>query len=147
MNASAAKHNGNPEINAVKCDGCGACATLCPSGALRIVDEAEARIIEFSPAKCISCARCSEICPEHAVKMSAKTNLALLMTNMHSIEKVRLDLVTCENCHLPIGTAKKVLVVRERKGTVSEDKNLCDKCKRLLSSSLLARFQGTSRSP
>lgn len=51
-------------INKFKCGYCGACVSVCPVGALELVET----WIEVSE-KCISCGICSKICPVGAIEV------------------------------------------------------------------------------
>ncbi|WP_235855533.1 DUF362 domain-containing protein [Methanofollis fontis] len=53
-----------PLIDAERCTGCGVCADLCPTGAIRMKASALPRI---RVAECIRCLRCQERCPADAV--------------------------------------------------------------------------------
>lgn len=57
-----------PRIRSRLCTGCGACAGICPAGAIRLV-HGKARII---PDLCQECYCCQELCPYDAVKVSRK---------------------------------------------------------------------------
>ncbi len=48
--------------NADECTHCGHCITHCPTGALRIVDEAT-REVAYAESKCIECLACIRVCP------------------------------------------------------------------------------------
>ncbi|MBN1806524.1 MAG: 4Fe-4S binding protein [Sedimentisphaerales bacterium] len=50
-----------------KCVGCGACADICPRGAIAIVDNKA--VIDGN--KCVDCGRCMQVCPEGAIQPSA----------------------------------------------------------------------------
>ena len=63
---------GMPNIDAEKCTGCGACAQVCPTGAIEMVDEGCERRVWFKYEKCISCALCEEVCPEEAVRLAGE---------------------------------------------------------------------------
>lgn len=46
------------------CCGCGACAEVCPGGAVRMVSDGEGfRYPEVDQKKCLNCGRCEQVCP------------------------------------------------------------------------------------
>lgn len=58
-----------------KCTACGACANMCPSGAIDITGEENEFRIVFNLWKCSFCGTCQQVCPEEAVKLTADYNL------------------------------------------------------------------------
>lgn len=60
-----------PQIMVFKnlCTGCGACAEVCPSGAVVAEEGVYGRDLE----KCTDCGKCAEVCPSKAREMSGKT--------------------------------------------------------------------------
>lgn len=50
-----------PQTDAEKCTRCGACAAVCPSGAIRVGDE-----LQTDADKCIKCCACVKECPQQA---------------------------------------------------------------------------------
>ena len=56
-----------PQIRAKDCVGCGACAEICPRGAIEIA-QGKARIDRKS---CMRCFCCHEVCPQRAVDIAA----------------------------------------------------------------------------
>jgi uncharacterized Fe-S center protein len=57
--------NAVPKIKAKKCDACGACADLCPAGAIALDPKAA-----IKRELCIGCAACMAVCPAGAVSNS-----------------------------------------------------------------------------
>jgi ferredoxin len=53
--------------NDARCTHCGACVTVCPSGAF--VVESPSRRIKFLDKKCIVCGSCIRACPPRAMEM------------------------------------------------------------------------------
>ena len=48
-----------------KCITCGACVSICPVGAIKIVDGKA----QISEKKCIKCGNCSQFCPVAAIEI------------------------------------------------------------------------------
>jgi pyruvate formate lyase activating enzyme len=63
-----------PEIFFVSenCQGCGACAQVCPQGAIAVVDG----LARTDRAKCIGCGKCTEVCPNEARNLMGRSQTA-----------------------------------------------------------------------
>ncbi|MEK7860964.1 MAG: 4Fe-4S binding protein, partial [Chloroflexota bacterium] len=46
------------------CTLCGACAEVCPTGALALADEGASLTLTFDPRRCTACQLCVPRCPE-----------------------------------------------------------------------------------
>mgnify|MGYP001809575997 CR=1 FL=1 len=77
-----------PAIDAAACDGCAACARLCPTGAIR-VDEA-ASAFRLSAPDCTGCRLCADVCHTNAVLLE---RLALQRQDMVPLARSR-----CKAC-------------------------------------------------
>jgi ferredoxin len=53
--------------NDERCTHCGACITVCPTGAFRV--EPKTRMVIFENEKCIACGLCIPACPPHAMEV------------------------------------------------------------------------------
>lgn len=53
-------------IDKTKCISCGACVSICPVGAIKIVDGKA----QINPKKCIRCGGCSQFCPVSAIDLN-----------------------------------------------------------------------------
>ena len=51
-------------VDSEKCDGCGACADVCPTAAIAVTE-----IAEVAPEKCQGCGRCVAVCPQDALSL------------------------------------------------------------------------------
>lgn len=49
------------------CTDCGACVTICPTGALVI--DLQTREVKFDPEQCIACELCVPVCPPRAMRV------------------------------------------------------------------------------
>lgn len=56
---------GDIMVDEKKCIGCGACASICPTGAIKIVN-GKANI---DTKKCIKCGSCAQFCPVGAIEI------------------------------------------------------------------------------
>ncbi len=56
---------GLPVINDMQCGGCGACAELCPTGAISM------KPLSINMGKCVFCGDCARECPDNAIGFSA----------------------------------------------------------------------------
>jgi ferredoxin len=53
--------------NEERCTQCGACITVCPTGAFRL--DPKTRLVIFDDEKCIGCGLCIPACPPHAMEV------------------------------------------------------------------------------
>lgn len=56
------------QVNWDKCVQCGACVSICPTGALYVKDR-QSMEVAFDPDKCIACELCIRPCPPRAIKV------------------------------------------------------------------------------
>lgn len=63
----------NPELRATDaCLGHGVCASVCPTGALRLFEESGFRGLEFDSVGCFACGACVAVCPEQALRLEPR---------------------------------------------------------------------------
>ena len=55
-------------VDEKKCIGCGACTSICPVNAIKLVN-GKAKI---DPKKCIKCGSCAQFCPVAAIDLDKK---------------------------------------------------------------------------
>lgn len=53
--------------NEERCTHCGACITICPSGAFEL--EPKTRLVKFDDEKCVACGLCIKACPPRAMEV------------------------------------------------------------------------------
>lgn len=89
---------GRPIFDAVKCIGCGGCASNCPAREILVRDLCqEIRLLQYLGRRCTYCGRCAEVCPEKAITMSREFETA---TDQIGDLQQRLELFmsTCQRC-------------------------------------------------
>ena len=62
------------KINSEKCTGCGKCTSVCPQGAIAIVNKIA--VIDYN--KCIKCGICLQTCPHKAIYTKAESDQQIL---------------------------------------------------------------------
>jgi len=53
-----------PTVDSSLCRGCGICATVCPTGAIRV----ENKVAKIDAYRCIQCGQCVHACPFGAIR-------------------------------------------------------------------------------
>jgi ferredoxin len=53
--------------NEARCTQCGACVTICPTGAFKL--DQKTMVVKFDNEKCIGCGLCIPACPPHAMEV------------------------------------------------------------------------------
>ena len=53
--------------NEERCTHCGACVTICPSGAFEV--DLATRLVDFHDEKCVACGLCIKACPPRAMEV------------------------------------------------------------------------------
>jgi hydrogenase-4 component H len=110
---------GKPEVNDQECVGCETCANVCPSGAIRLVDNRETgkREIIRDFGKCIFCAMCEQHCiTEKGVILSDKIFDLAVFDRNQVIEKQEKDLVICKHCQAIITTEEHLHYLHKKLG-------------------------------
>lgn len=62
---------GRVELDTSRCLGCGMCAYVCVSEAIRLDPRDDGCTWRYDPGRCAYCARCVERCPANALSMTA----------------------------------------------------------------------------
>jgi len=97
---AAVEHPASPlgllACNDERCTLCGACAAVCPTRALRLVEGVDATVLHHDPAACVACAKCVPACPEHALAVTRGIDAARLAAG--PAELVRAEREACARC-------------------------------------------------
>ncbi|MHB8876846.1 MAG: 4Fe-4S dicluster domain-containing protein [Myxococcaceae bacterium] len=82
------------------CDACGACAALCPTGALGFSETPTQATLSFEAVRCTGCELCLARCPRQALAFSEIANTGDL--TRPAVVLVRAERRPCEACELPV---------------------------------------------
>jgi len=116
---------GKPQFDEAGCVGCGACAEVCPSSAIRVTDPRPGasarkrglqRKIELRYDACNFCGLCQSRCiTGEGIRLTDQFDLALLDRTL-AVEVVERELVACELCGGILTTRDHLLWVSGRLG-------------------------------
>jgi len=74
-----------PVIDAGRCDGCDACANLCPHGAVSLREPEAGRLVyRVEPADCTGCGVCVDVCECDAIRLSSMAPAHRLAVGLRS---------------------------------------------------------------
>jgi ferredoxin len=103
------------EIEKEKCDFCGTCSKLCPSGSLFTHIDNEKEHLLQKPSKCFKCGLCEKICPQKAISYKS----------INSIKVFREE----KNTFLITGKSKRCLNCNSM-FLDKDEETLCANCKK-----------------
>ena len=76
--APPAAYRGQVLLDAARCVGDGACARVCPSGAIGVAADSDGGWAwDLDDARCVFCGLCAEACPTGAIALSTEFELAV----------------------------------------------------------------------
>lgn len=117
------RYRGKPEFDIDKCIGCGACVNVCPTRALTMSDNVEAkppvRRITLRYDTCIFCGNCAENCTtETGIKLSNQWDLAGL--DRQAMQETNdYEIQLCEKCGAILSTKKHLVWLYEKLGPLA----------------------------
>jgi len=105
------------------CTLCGFCAQVCPTHALKVLEDTEHTSLVLEATKCIHCNKCEKICEFHAVKM------VLPSVNDAGRQTLRQSLqVNCQKCGQPVVSQAEMDYIVSQIGETSWQ-HLCLDCR------------------
>lgn len=86
-------------VNSV-CIACGACARICPTGALHFIKKQKTATFDLSltPSLCIGCEACTHICPANAIEVNHHPSTNEIFNGNKRISLATGNLQACEKC-------------------------------------------------
>lgn len=102
---AAAGYRGKPEFSEADCVGCKACAEVCPSRAIEVIDDIKSltRTLIHHQDMCVFCQQCERACiTEKGIKLTTEFDLATY-NRFEAITKSVKKLILCDNCNEIIG--------------------------------------------
>jgi len=96
-----------------KCTNCSVCYKVCPTGALKGIENGLK--IQFEPSLCVKCRVCHEVCPEDCLHLTEKLNLKDFVDG----KKILAEhiMIQCEECLMPF--------------SYKGDTTICPRCRQL----------------
>ena len=117
------RFRGKAKFYEAGCVGCGACAQVCPSGAITVTDDLKAgkRRLVLDYGRCIFCGTCQRACiTQEGVKLSQEYDTAHFDRNGPGASvAVEKDLAFCERCGGAITGRDHLVWMAERLGAMA----------------------------
>jgi formate hydrogenlyase subunit 6/NADH:ubiquinone oxidoreductase subunit I len=117
------RFRGKAKYSEAGCVGCGACAQVCPSGAITVTDDPRAgkRKLVLDYGRCIFCGTCERACiTQEGIKLSQEYDTAHFdRRGPEAFTSVEKDLAVCENCGAAITGKDHLVWMAERLGTMA----------------------------
>ena len=131
---------GKHEFDAEKCIGCGACAQVCSSDAIEVIDEDDKRLVKINYARCTFCGFCQDECPTQAIRLTKEYHLSTDNKKtayvMNEVEMFRCRI--CGSYYVPSEQIRwaverimeKAAVYRDLRKELEDAMQICPECRR-----------------
>lgn len=110
-------------LRADDCTLCGFCAQVCPTRALKIMQNAEGDFLSLNIAECVHCTKCARICEFHALEMRLPAPSAGETLILRQSPHVR-----CQKCEKPIASQAEMNYIVSQIGEAPWQ-HLCLNCR------------------
>ncbi len=131
---------GKHEFDGEKCIGCGACAQVCSSDAIDILEDNDKRIIKVNYGHCSFCAFCEDECPTNAIRLTREYHMLTDNRQTTNVAK-EVNLSPCTFCKALFVPAsqinwtldkidEKVPVYKEYRGKLKSAMEKCLNCRK-----------------
>jgi formate hydrogenlyase subunit 6/NADH:ubiquinone oxidoreductase subunit I len=140
---------GPVKIEVEKCIGCGMCAYVCVSYAVRVTENENSCEWQYLPGRCTFCGRCAAVCPGRALRMEGGSVPAYLSAGELD-ETHRVPYPACPECGRPSRPGAEHILMRaysELTEKVRENIFLCQRCRLRRSQKDLWATAGRSSHP
>jgi formate hydrogenlyase subunit 6/NADH:ubiquinone oxidoreductase subunit I len=122
---------GPVKIQTEKCIGCGMCAYVCVSGAIRVIDHEDHCEWAYSPGRCTFCGQCAAVCPVQALRMEDWSAPSYFRAEALD-EMYRVPYPVCPECGRPTPPIREALLAQIFKEVTPEvlaRSQLCRRCR------------------
>ena len=123
---------GPVKMQGEKCIGCGLCAYVCVSAAIRVIEHEDHCEWTYAPGRCTFCAQCVNVCSGQALLMESLSTPSYFRAQ--ALDEVhRVPYPPCPECGRPTPPAREAVLARAFKEVTPEVRarsQLCARCRR-----------------